>query len=117
MTLESALDLASLQPVGVLLLHTLANLLLLSSFPTLRLSSTTQARTIMSLIPLSEGGRIDLNDGGAGQGVGSNEFVVGWVEDDTDDTSLAGDGFRAPGEVSAVETEGAEFAVSSTGAD
>ena len=71
----------------------------------------------MSLIPLTERRSIDLNDSGLGKGVGTDELVVGRVESYTDDADLAGDTLAAPGEVTGVETEGAEFAVAATGAD
>jgi hypothetical protein len=50
----------------------------------------------VGLVPLSERSSIDLDDGGAGQGVGADEFVVGGVVDDTDDTGLLGDALRTP---------------------
>lgn len=65
----------------------------------------------MGLVPLAERGGVDLNDGGAGEGVCADEFVVGRVEDDADDTRLARAVLRAPGEVAAVEAERAELAV------
>lgn len=71
----------------------------------------------MGLVPLSEGGGIDLDDGGAGQGVGSDELVVGGVVDDTDDTGLLGDALGAPGEVAGLETQSTELAVAAAGAD
>lgn len=45
----------------------------------------------MSLVPLSEGGGVDLDDSGAGQGVGADKLVVGRVVDDTNNTGLLGD--------------------------
>jgi hypothetical protein len=45
---------------------------------------------------LSEWRGIDLDDGGAGEGVGADEFVVGRVVDDTDHTGLLGDALRTP---------------------
>ena len=71
----------------------------------------------MSLVPLSEGRSVDLNDGGAGEGVRADEFVVGRVVDDTDHTGLLGDALRTPGKVAGVETEGTELAVAAAGAD
>jgi len=69
------------------------------------------------LVPLPEWCGIDLDDSGAGQGVGTDELVVRWVEGDTDDTDLAGNALRSPGEVAGVDAEGAELAVATTGAD
>lgn len=71
----------------------------------------------MGLVPLSEGRGIDLDDGGASEGVGADELVVGGVVDDTDDTGLLGDALGAPGEVAGVETQSTELAVSAAGAD
>lgn len=71
----------------------------------------------MGLVPLPEGSGIDLDNGGAGQGVGADELVVGGVVDDTDDTGLLGDTLGTPGEVTGIETESAELAVAAAGAD
>ena len=71
----------------------------------------------MGLIPLPEWRRVDLDDGSLGQGVGTDEFVVGGVEDDTDDTGFLGHALGTPGEVARVETEGAVFGVATAGAD
>jgi hypothetical protein len=71
----------------------------------------------VGLVPLPEGSGIDLDNGGAGQGVGTDKLVVGGVVDDTDDTGLLGDTLRTPGEVAGIETEGAELAVAAAGAD
>jgi len=58
-----------------------------------------------------------LDNGGFGEGVGADKFVVGRMERDDDDTDFASDAFRAPGEVAGFETEGAVFRVSTSGAD
>ena len=71
----------------------------------------------MCLVPLAERGGIDLDDGGFGEGVGSDKFVVRWMERDDDDTDLAGNSLRGPREVAGLETEGTELAVTTTGAD
>ena len=71
----------------------------------------------MGLVPLSEGSSIDLDDSGAGQGVGTDELVVGGVVDDTDDTGLLGDALGTPGEVAGLETQSTELAVAAAGAD
>jgi len=70
--------------------------------------------TVVLEVPLSERSSIDLDDTALDQSVGSDEFVVGGVVDDTDDLGLSGDLFRSPGEVSGVESEGLEFVVSSS---
>jgi hypothetical protein len=83
----------------------------------LLLTSATEVLAVVCFVPLAEGGGIDLDDRGLGEGVGSDEFVVRWVEGDDDDTDLAGDTLRGPGEVAGFETEGTEFAVATTGTD
>ena len=98
----------------LLLLHALALLrLLLAAL----LASTAQTLSVVSLVPLSERRSIDLDDGGFGQSVRADEFVVGRMERDGDDTAFSGDPFAAPGEVSGVETQGAKLAVSTARAD
>ena len=58
-----------------------------------------------------------MNHSGLGQGVGSDQLVVGWMVCDDDDTDLAGHTLRSPREVAGLETEGTVFAVASTGTD
>ena len=83
----------------------------------LGLASAAKGLAVVGLVPLAEGGGVDLDHGGAGQGVGADELVVGGVEGDTDDADLAGDTLAAPGEVAGFETETTELAVTTTGAD
>lgn len=71
----------------------------------------------MGLVPLAEGGGVDLDDGAAGEGVGSDQLVVRRVVGDTDDTRLAGDALGGPGEVTGVETQGTVLVVAAAGAD
>jgi hypothetical protein len=66
---------------------------------------------------LSEGSGIDLDDGGLGQSVGTDKFVVRRVVGDNDDTGLAGNTLGTPREVARLETETTELAVTTTGAD
>ena len=96
-------------------LHLLLSLAILGELSLLTSSANTLA--VVGLVPLTEGGGIDLDDGGLGQGVGSDEFVVRRMVHDTDDTALAGAALRSPGEVAAVETQGAELLVSAAGSD
>ena len=65
----------------------------------------------MCLVPLSEGGGIDLDNGGFGKGVGTDEFVVGGVVGHDDDTDFAGDSFGAPGEIAGIEAESTKLLV------
>lgn len=118
--LDGVLDLALLGEAGSLLLLDRLALLLLVEGKGLALSllaSTANGLAVVSLVPLTEGGGIDLDDGGAGQGVGTDEFVVRRVVRDTDDTGLAGAAFGGPGEVTGVEAEGTVLGVTTAGAD
>lgn len=100
----------------MLLLDRLA-LLLLGGIGGLCLPAAAEVGTVVGLVPLTEGGGIDLDDGGLGQGVGADQLVVGRVEGDGDDADLAGNALGTPGEVAGVETQGAELAVTTTGTD
>lgn len=71
----------------------------------------------MRLVPLAEGCGVDLYDGGFGEGVRADEFVVRGMVGYGDDTHFPGYAFGAPGEVARVETEGTIFLVSAAGAD
>lgn len=99
------------------MLLVLDGLALLDLLLGLLLASAAKGLAVVGLVPLTEGGGVDLDDGGAGQGVGADQLVVGRVEGDTDDADLAGDALAAPGEVAGVETETTELAVPTTGAD
>lgn len=100
---------------GLLLLNAVA-LLLLRDLG-LGLASPANGLAVVSLVPLSEGGGIDLDDGRLGQGVGADQLVVRRVVRDTDDAGLAGNALRAPGEIARVETERTELLVAAAGAD
>jgi len=115
--LERGLDLAAGSVTLVLLgLDTLALLHLLLGLTLLLLPPAANALAVVRLVPLTEGGGIDLDDGGAGEGVGADELVVGRVKGDGDDADLAGDAFGAPGEVAGLEAEATELAIAATGA-
>lgn len=58
-----------------------------------------------------------MNDGGFGEGIGSDEFVVGGMESDDDHTDLARDALRSPREVASFETESTELSVATAGTD
>ena len=70
----------------------------------------------MRLIPSSERCGIDLHNGGFGEGVGSDELVVGGVEGYDDHSHFAGDALAAPAEVARVDAESAELGVAAAGA-
>ena len=71
----------------------------------------------MCFIPLSERGGIDLDNSRLGEGIGADEFVIGGMERDDDDTDFSGDALGAPGKVAGVEAQGAVFGVAAAGAN
>ena len=71
----------------------------------------------MCLVPLPERRCIDLDNRAFGEGIGSDELVVGRVVGDRDDADFAGDTFGAPAEVPRVKAEGAVFVVTAADAD
>lgn len=83
----------------------------------LLLAPAADGLAVVSLVPLTEGSGVDLDDGGLGQGVGADQLVVRGVVGDTDDTGLAGGALGGPGEVTGVETQGTVLVVTAAGAD
>lgn len=116
--LKCALDLAGSGVAGSLLaldsVALLDNLLFLAG---LLLASSTEGLAVVGLVPLTEGGSVNLDDGRLGQGVGSDQLVVGRVVGDDDNTSLAGAALGGPGEVARVETQSTVLVVTAAGAD
>ena len=120
--LDGALDLAAGRHAGSLLLldgvgllDLLLGLTLLGSLGLL--ASSADTLTVVGLVPLSEGSGINLDDGALGEGVGSDQLVVGRVVGDGNDTALAGQTLGTPGEVTGVETEGTVLVVTTSGSD
>ena len=54
---------------------------------------------VVRFVPLSEWGRIDGDDATFDQSLGSDQFVVGGVVDNIDNTNFSCNGFSSPGEV------------------
>jgi len=81
------------------------------------LASLGDGLTVVGLVPLTEGGGIDLDDGALDEGVSSDQLVVGRVVDDADDTSLTGDPLGAPGKVAGFESQGTVLQVATTHSD
>ena len=52
-----------------------------------------QGQSVVGLVPLTEGGRINDDDGILHKGLGTDELVVGGVVDNVDDTGLPGAGW------------------------
>jgi hypothetical protein len=90
--LQSGFNLAVVsKTLGLLLLHTLALLVLanVDFLARLLLPPTTQALTVMCLVPLPERRRVDLDHRALGQSICAHELIIGRMEGDADDTSLA----------------------------
>lgn len=118
LSLESGLDLAAGGEAGsLLLLHGVALLLTLGGLSSLLLTSPAEGLAVVGLVPLSEGGGVDLDNGGLGEGVGADQLVVRRVVGDNDHADLTGDTLRSPGEVARVETQGTVLLVTTAGAD
>lgn len=117
LSLDGGLDLAVVSEASRLLLLDAVALLLLLGGLSLGLASPADGLAVVSLVPLSEGGGVNLDDGRLGEGVGTDQFVVRRVVHDTNDTGLAGNALRSPREVAGLETEGTELLVTSTGTD
>lgn len=100
---------------GVGLLDVLLDLALLGGLGLL--ASSAKGLAVVGLVPLAEGGGVDLDDGRLGQGVCADQLVVGGVVGHGDDAGLAGAALGAPGEVAGIEAEGAVLVVAAAGAD
>jgi len=110
--LHGGVNLSSLLPLRVLLLHTLR-----SELRFLRLSPLIlppELDLVVLIVPLFECMRIDLYDGILHQGLRSHQLVVRCVVDDVEDTNLLRDVLRAPTEVSRVEPQSSVLHVSSS---
>jgi len=83
----------------------------------LLLTSAAEVLTVVCLIPLSERSGVNLDDGGSGKGVCSDQLIVGRVENDDNHTDLAGNTLRSPGEVASFETKSTVLAVATTSTD
>merc|ERR1712139_396148 len=71
--------------------------------------------TIELLVPLLEGGSIDLDDAALHEGVGAHQLVVGRVVGNVQQTGLAGDGLSAPRVIPGVEAQSTVLGVATTG--
>lgn len=83
----------------------------------LGLALLAELLTVMLHEPRLEGSGIDLANGALDESLGTDQFVVGGVVDDVEDTALAGDVLGTPGEVALIQTESAELQVATTTAD
>lgn len=95
--LNGVLDLSGgLDALSLLLLDAVGLLLLLLLLGSLALLLAAEGGAVVCLVPLTEGSGIDLDDGGLGEGVGTDELVVRGVVHDTNHTGLLGNAFGAP---------------------
>lgn len=117
--LKSGVDLAAtlLEALSLLLLDALGALGLLDSLALLLLAAAAEQLAVVGLVPLAEGGGVDLDDGGLGQGVCAHELVVAGVVDDADDADLAGRALGGPREVARVEAQRAVLVVAAARAN
>ena len=120
--LNGGLDLAAGGEAGGLLLLDAGALLDLLGLLALlgglgALPPAAEGLAVVGLVPLAEGGGVDLDDGALGEGVGADELVVRGVEGDADQAGLAGAALGSPGEVTRVEAEGPVLVVAAAGAD
>lgn len=77
----------------------------------------TKGNSVMSLIPLTERGSIDLDDGRLDKSVGADQFVVGSIIYNSYNTNFARDGFGTPGVGTSLKAHGAELGVTTAGTD
>lgn len=103
--------------LGLLLLDRLGALHLVLGDTLGLLATATDGLAVVSLVPLTEGRGVDLDDGAAGQGVGAHQLVVGGVVGDGDDARLACAALGGPGKVTRLEAQGAVLVVAAAGAD
>ena len=71
----------------------------------------------MVQVPLGEWSCVNLNNTVFNESFSSNEFVVGCVIDDVDNSGLSGDCFRSPVEVTFLESESSKLVVTSSDSD
>lgn len=77
---------------------------------------TTKLLQVMSLVPLTERGGIDLHNGILNQSLCTNQLIVRSVVDNIDDSRFARNGLSGPAKVALVQTHGSEFDISTTNA-
>mmetsp|Transcript_82308 Transcript_82308/g.114260 ORF Transcript_82308/g.114260 Transcript_82308/m.114260 type:complete len:214 (+) Transcript_82308:55-696(+) len=71
----------------------------------------TNLDTVMGLIPRFEGMSINKDNGSLDQGLGTDQFVVGGIVGDIEDSNLASTNFGPPRKVATVQSQGPEFLV------
>jgi hypothetical protein len=77
----------------------------------------THLDPIVRFIPRLEGMGIHKHNSTLHQGLGTDQFIIGCIVDNVQNTNLTSANFGTPREVTGVETEGAEFTVATASAD
>lgn len=75
----------------------------------------SQRLGIMSFVPLSKWGGIDLHNAGLHKSLGSDQFIVTSIVNDINNTCLSCNGLWPPREVSCIQTKSSEFLVTPHG--
>lgn len=71
----------------------------------------------MCFVPLAKWSGIDLNNGGFGESVGADEFVIGRMVGDNDDADFASNSLRTPGKIARFKSKCTVFGIATPGAD
>jgi len=119
LTLKKGINLCILLPLIQAALRMVGELFLLSSFSRYIFLSTSfcHGLRIVSLIPLTERGSIDLDDSILDKGVCSDELIVRGIVNHADDPRLLCYALTSPRKVASIETKGTELEVPSTDTD
>jgi len=118
--LQQGVDLGRLLAVVVFLLRLFGALLVekrLVSLGKLDALLPAERRGVMRLVPLTERGGVDGNDGVLDESLGSHELVVAGVVYGVDDTRLASNRLRSPREVSGVQPKSSSLDVATPDSD
>jgi len=118
--LQQGVDLGRLLAVVVFLLRLFGALLVekrLVSLGKLDALLPAERRGVVRLVPLTERGGVDGNDGVLDESLGSHELVVAGVVHGVDDTRLASDRLRAPREVAGVQSQSSSLDVATSDTD
>mmetsp|Transcript_106863 Transcript_106863/g.297338 ORF Transcript_106863/g.297338 Transcript_106863/m.297338 type:complete len:205 (-) Transcript_106863:19-633(-) len=77
----------------------------------------TNLDSVVGFVPCLEGMSINQDNRSLDQGLGTDQFVIGGVVRDVQDTDLAGADFGTPGKVSGIQAQGTVFDIATTAAD
>ena len=114
---ESLIDLALFLSVGELSLDVTASLGLSAGFIRFFNLLLVEFNVVVLQVPESEGVSINAHNSVLDESLGSDELVVGSVVNDIQNSSLARDSLRSPGEGTVSNAQGSVLHVSTTGTD